>query len=119
MKISLTEELQERMVNWIWGRVKPADWNRLYIPSDILQFNWDTLLVTTVQRYSDHGEWLNCDSKLLAGSTDTHPLIYNYHHASDQLDTNANVWLEYTFSYWVRFAHIILQEQGGEYLEIL
>ena len=119
MEVAMTAELQERIFTRVWDRVKPADWTQSYIPSNILHFDRGTLLVTMVQRYSDHGKWLDCGVRWHTDPDEVEPLIYSYHHAQDQSDANANLWLEYTFSHWVQFAHIVLQEQGSEYLEVL
>ena len=118
-QVEMTDELRAEAFAWVWGHTKPADWKREHVPSNILDFQNGTLLVTMVQRYRDHGKWLTIDDFSAKEKEDKFPVIYNFHHGGQLGDATLNQWLTYAFSHWVRFAHITLQKQGSPYMDII
>jgi len=105
--------LQDRARRYVWSITKPADWGREHTPSNILDFHNGSLLVQMVQRYSDHGKWLDIVDTTWHGEGTTEVVVYNYHHGGSPGDNAANQWLQFAFDKWVQFAHIVLQEREG------
>lgn len=116
--VPITALLRNRTARFVWARCKPADWSYSYVPDHIIDFD-GTLLPKTLQRYHDMGKWLNREHIHWSTYDSGEPVFYNFHHAGSPVDNAANQWLQFAFSYWVRFAHLELQRRGSPYLDVL
>ena len=109
-QVVATSELIERCRNYVWGITKPAGWDRGYTPSNILWFDFGTMLVSMVQHYSDMGKWLDLSRMHLPPYTHEITVDYSMHHVDQLGDESPNRWLQFAFSRWVQFMQIHLEK---------
>jgi hypothetical protein len=112
-QVVATPELVDRCRNYVWGITKPEDWNHGYAPSNILWFDFGTMLVSVVQYYSDMGKWLDLSRMYLPPYTHEIAVVYSMHHVDQLGDESCNRWLQFAFSRWAQFMQILLEDQKG------
>jgi hypothetical protein len=110
-QITATRDLIDRCRNYVWSITKPDNWNRGHIPSNILSFDFGTMLVSMVQYYGDTGKWLDLSRMNLPPYTYEVAVDYSMHHVDQLGDEACNRWLQFAFSRYVQFMKIQLEDQ--------
>ncbi len=106
--VPYSTDLHERCLGYVWRLTKPNHVEQQVPPSNLFTFVPGGLLVSMVQHYSDHGKWLDCS---MADQLFWRDGVrrYSFHHVGHPQDDYANRWVQFAFSYWIKFMLSILK----------
>lgn len=93
----------KRCLDFAWSVTKPRDWHKNYAPSNLFGWGRGTMLPLVLQHYDDSGKCLELIPRSIDHYNEDEPaVLYDFHHAMNHLDDEANKWLWLLFDRWVK-----------------